>query len=213
MPYRPPLISDPIVHIKVNGTMSAGGSSVVKAGNDYYYRRSAGATAAVAPLLTVFAASVLAIQVLAQSSRYAVNSLEGVRKDDPAVVGASLVSAAVGAIATDSQPSLATIQLELVTATRGRAGRGRKFVAGVVEASTTDNLLTGAGLVLWQNYRDTLDDVLIDANGISWTPCVLSKFYSTLTTVPTVIYGDNVISVRLNKRITRMDKRKTISVY
>lgn len=213
MPYRPPLISDPVVKIDVMGTMAAGGSSIAKAGNTFYYRRSAGAGIALAGLVTAFQAAVIAVQILAQSSRYAVNSIRAVQLDNPGAVGIDVADASVGAIATDSQPSLNTVVIDLVTATRGRAGRGRKFFAGVVEASTTDNLLSGAGLVLWQNLRDKLDDVLADGAGNSWTPCVISKFYSTLTTTPTVIYGDNVTSMKLNKRVSRMDRRRTISVF
>lgn len=213
MPYRPPLISDPVVKIDVRGTMTAGGSSAVKAYNTYYYRRSAGAGVAMAGLVTAFQTAVIAVQILAQSSRYLVNSIAAYRVDDPSAVGAEVIDASVGAIATDSQPSLNTIVMEMLTATRGRAGRGRKFFAGVVEASTTDNLLTGAGLVLWQNLLAKLDDVLADGGGNSWTPCIVSRFYSTLNINPPVIYGDNVLSLKLNKRISRMDKRKTISVF
>lgn len=213
MPYRPPLISDPVAKIDVMGTMSAGGSSAVKAGNSFLYRRISGAGVSLAGLITAFQAAVIAVQVLAQSSRYAVNTIRCVDISNPASVGVEVADASVGAIATDSLPSLNTVVMELLTATRGRAGRGRKFFAGVVEASTTDNLLTGAGLVLWQNLRDKLDDVLADGAGNNWAPCVVSKFYSTLTSVPTVIYGDNVSSCKVNKRISRLDVRKTISVF
>lgn len=213
MGYRPPLISDPVVQIDVRGTMSAGGSTACKAGNSYYYRRSAGAGVNVAGLVAAFQAAVIAVQILAQSSRYAVNSIAAFRLDDPGAVGVDVADASVGAIATDSQPSLNTVVIDLVTATRGRAGRGRKFYAGVVEASTTDNLLSGAGLVLWQNLRDTLDDVLADGGGNNWTPCVISKWYSTLNVSAPILYGDNVTSMKLNKRVSRMDKRKTASVF
>jgi len=209
---RPPLVTDPVVEIAVRGTLAAGGSSVVKAGNVFYYRRTAGGTIALPGLVAAFVAGPLAAQILAQSVRYSANLISARVVSDPTAVGLDTTSAAVGAIATDSQPSLNTVVIDLKTATRGRAGRGRKFFAGVVEASTTGDILTGAGLALWQVLRDALDDNLADGAGNTWTTFVLSKFYSDLSTTPTVIYGSNVVTAVLNKRLSSMDKRRAVSV-
>jgi len=213
MGYRPPLITDPVVHLQVMGTLGAAGSNQKKAGNDFYYRRSAGAGISLAGLVTAFQTAVIAVQILAQHSRYAVNSIKAVDISAPGGIGIDVADASVGAIATDSEPSANAVVIELKTATRGRAGRGRKFFGGCVEASTTGDVLTGAGLVLWQNLRDTLDDVLADGAGNSWTPCVISKFYSTLNVSSPTIYGDNIIALALNKRVSRMDKRLSASVF
>lgn len=211
--YPLPVVTDPVYEIIVKGTLSDGGGGAKKAYSVFYYRRVAGSVGVnKASLMTIFSSTVIAPLLLATHSRYAPNAANVRNIQDVGDVPSTITIAGVGALATDSLPSDDAVVVLMLSATRGKMCRGRKHFAGGVEASTTLDLLNAGGVTLWQDVRDACWAQLVDSDGNTWNPFILSRTWSRLTT-PVSIFGANVVDARLLKTIGTMRKRRTPTVY
>lgn len=220
MPYKPkgvfplPAIADPVAEIVILGTQGdGGGGGSTKCQNVFYYRlTTVGGPINKTNLATIFNTTIITPLLVATHQRYAVNAVRIRMVNDVTDVPGVIANAGVGAIATDAEPSDDTVVMNILSATRGKMCRGRKFFGGSAEIDTTLDVLNAAGLAHWTPVRDALDDVMVDAGGNTWTPFLLSKAYSKLTT-PVSIKGVNIVKAVLLKTIGTLRKRRSLTVY
>lgn len=213
MPQLAPIVTDRVAEVIIDGTLAAAGSGAAPAGNVFYYRLS---TQVVAPtkaaLSTIFQSTVVAALLAASNSRYTPRQLLIRFLEDASDPHTIIAAAGAGAIITDSFSSSTAVNVRLLSAFRGKTMRGFKFFAGVNEIDSTGDVLTGAGLARWQTVRNTLDDVLVDSLGNSWTPFIRSRSSEQIKVNPTTVRGVNVTSVVLNLRVGTMRSRQVASV-
>lgn len=117
-----------------------------------------------------------------------------------------------GQVGTDPLPNQNCVSMLLRTGWRGRSFKGGKRFAGVPEAHTTEDLLTGGGLTLWEALRDAITTGFTDSDGNVWVPYVVSRILSNLTSDPATIVGADVAETLLNKTIGSMDRRRPKTV-
>lgn len=202
------------VIVTIKGTLATGGSSVVPAENVFTYRR----LTTVNPFTknavnTIFQANVLAPILLAANVRYTPGTVQVRILDDFNDAETVFTAAGVGAIVTDSYASNAAVYLLYRTALRGRSFRGSKHFAGLSEVDTTDDILTGAGLVRWQTVQAACLANLVDANGNTWTPTVLSRKLSQLNALPlATVVANDVTDVLLDLNVGTMRKRRSKTI-
>lgn len=213
MSARPPLVASDVFEVKTSGTQGAGGSTATKAGNVFFYRRTGGPAAVLTALVTAFRAAVVVPHIAAANARYSVVSIAARPVLDPSSPGVVVADAGVGAIATDGEPSEDNAVVNLGSAYRGKAARGFKHFAGVNEIDTTLDVLTGAGLTRWQAVRDACKLGLTDANGTTYAPFILSRFYSQILVPPTTIYGADITTAKLNLVVASLRKRKSKTTF
>lgn len=211
MPYVPVLGS--IAEIAMLGTFAAAGSNAKNVASVFHYRLSVlTAPPTKGALDTAFQAAIPVTFGAAANSRY-LQSQNTVRWiDDATDPPASVAHAVAGAIATDSQPTIDCVTLLYRTAKRGRSYRGSKHFPGVNESDTTGDILTGAGLALWQALQAACAANITDALGNVWVPSVLSRKLSTLATNPTTVVANDVTAVLLNKTVGSMKRRRVTTV-
>jgi hypothetical protein len=118
-----------------------------------------------------------------------------------------------GLIVTDREPSINAVYYKFQTLVRGKSFRGSKHLAGVVEADTTGDLLTGAGLTAWLALTTQMMTPLADAGGNAYNLVVLSRKLSHLLVNPTTVITTSVVAVNINKRIGVMRRRRSPSSY
>jgi len=200
--------------VTIKGTLATGGSSVVAAENLFTYRRLTTVNPVTKTALnTVFQADVLAKILLAANVRYTPGTVQIRCLDDFNDAETVFTAAGVGAIATDSYASVGAVYMLYRTALRGRSFRGSKHFAGLNEADTTDDILTGAGLTRWQAVRDACLANLVDANGNTWTPTVVSRTLSQLNALPlALVVANDVTDVLLDLNVGTMRRRRSKTI-
>jgi len=201
--------------VTINATLAAAGSNVVPIANVFHYTRdSTVPVLSKTSLATKFIADIVDLMVLGQSSRYVVQNVSIRWVDDALDAPLEVADASAGAIGTDSLPADSAVFMLLKTSLRGRRYMGRKFFAGIPEAHTTGDVLNVTGLPFWEDVRDQLMLPSTDAEGNVWRLQVLSRMPpSQLTANPTTVVRTEVTTVKLNSRITDLDRRKAGSVY
>lgn len=201
--------------ITVKGESATGGLGPKKSWNVFTYRR----TTTVNPLTkialyNIFNTTVITPLVAAMNIRYTCPFI-GIRNmDDPDDFETDYANAGVGAIATDSLPVRSTVNMVLVSTVRNQKFRGRKFFSPASEVDTTQDILTGAGLARWQTVQAAVLSNLVDANGNTWVPCVVSRSSSALTHRPQAsIVAADVQFVKLATRIGNLSRRKSATTF
>lgn len=208
-----PLNQVRVAEVGVLGTSATGGSSVTPSINIFHFQRS---TVSVNPskaaLNTAFQAAIMAPMLAAMNVRYTPGTLYIRWINDGDDAGQVFTVAGNGAIATDSLPSDMAIYYLLRTALRGRNYRGSKHFTPGSEIDTTNDLLTGAGLVRWQTLQTALATPIVDATPNTWNLCVVSRSLSQLRINPTTVIANNVTNVLLDLNIGTMRKRRSKTV-
>lgn len=198
----------------VNGTAATGGSSVTPSINVFNFQR----TTTVNPFTkiafnTVFQASVMNVILAAMNVRYTPSNCSVRVLDDYNDSPTIFAIAGVGAIATDSIPSDDAVYMLLRTALRGRNYRGSKHFGPLSEIDTTNDILTGAGLARWQDVRDAVLSNLVDANGNTWVPTVLSRNLSNLNLLPVaLVVATQVTDCLLDLNVGTMRRRRSKTI-
>lgn len=202
-----------VAEVVMAGTMAAGGSNAKNVQSVFHYRLSVlGAAPTKAALEAIFQTTICVPFVAAANVRYT-QSGNSVRCVNDATDAYQTVARALpGAIATDSMPTVDSVFMLLRTAKRGASYRGSKHFPGVNESDTTDDILTGAGLVRWQALQTALPTALVDALGNTWVLSLLSRTLSQLSQNPTTVVANDVTSVLLNKNVGTMRRRRTQTV-
>lgn len=210
-------VADPdLKHLEmlVQGSLSAGGSTVKACFNVFCYRRTTFAfPASKGSFTTAFRTAVIVPLIAAASARYSVGFLRARWLSDALDGYLTTADAGVGAIATDSQPNNNSVFFLLRTGLKFGNWRGSKHFGGVNEADTTDNILVGAGLARWEALKAPLLAQITDADGNKWVPEIVSRTLSQLVTNPVNVQAADVSEVLMNKRVGSMAKRKAKSVY
>lgn len=207
-----------IAEIVMQGIRSSQGANSKNFSFVFHYRRtSVSNTPDETVLLTQFNTNFAVNAVNYLNNTYTNNLLTCRFLDDAqrAVVPMSVNN--VGAIAGDSMPSHASVFILLRTALRGRSYRGGKHFGPLSESDTTAgsaDILNAGAIVNFTAMKALCTGSLIDANGNTWVPCILSrKPPSQLKTNPTTVVTNDVVAGFLNKRIGRMKRRTVQSVY
>lgn len=210
---RPPVSAQGIVEIVVRGFMAAGGSSITPAINVWHFRRTVlSSTLTKSRINTAFQASIVAAHLAAANVRYTPSALT-IRMIEDAVDFPNQFSVAgVGAIPTDSSPSDDAVVLYLQTSLRGRKYRGYKHLAGVNEADTLGDVLTGAGLGRWTAVKTAVAAGFTDADGNVWVPSVVSPSECQLKVNPTTVLANDATAISLDTVVGTMRKRKAVQI-
>ena len=202
------------VQITILGTAATGGSSVTPSQNVFTYRR----TTTVNPFTkigvnNIFQTNIITPLLAAANVRYTPGTLSIRVLDDFNDAETVFTVAGAGAIATDSLPSDSAVYMLYRTALRGRSYRGSKHFGPASEVDTTQDILTGAGLARWQTLQAALLAVMVDANGNTWTPTVLSRKLSNLKALPlATVVATEVTDVLLDLNIGTMRKRRSKTI-
>jgi hypothetical protein len=210
---RPPLSALGIVEIVVRGFMAAGGSSITPAINVWNFRRTVlSSTLVKSQINTAFQAAIMAPLKLAANIRYTPSALTIRFIEDAVDFPQQFSIAGVGNVATDSAPSDDSVVLYLQTGLRGRSYRGFKHLPGLNEIDTTQDILTGAGLVRWQAVQAAVLAGFTDAGGNVWVPSVVSRSLCQLKLNPTTVVANDVNAVSLDTVVGTMRKRKAAQI-
>lgn len=203
------------VEIVSEGTMASAGSNAVPAFNIFHYQiTTPGAAPAIIDVLTNWLAWVSPTWTLAVAARYTQDLVKGRFLDDATLPYSSIAGFGVGTAAGDSLPTECSVYFNYAPGIRSRKARGNKKFAGAAEGQTTGDVLTGAGLVLWQNFGAKLIAPFTDSNANVWSPVVVSRMPPGQYSVnPVTIVATPTVGVLLNKRIGRMKRREAHSVY
>lgn len=211
MPIAPGLITH--AEVVILGTAATGGSSVTPSINVFNYRRTS-----TVPVLgkgslnTIFQTTVLVPLLAAANVRYTPGNVAIRWTDDALDAPASFAAAGVGAIATDSLPSDDAVCMILQTGLRGRSFRGAKHFGPASEVDTTNDILVGAGLGRWNAVKAAVLSALVDANGNTWIPQVLSRKLSQLRVNPTTVVANDITLVQLDLNVGTMRRRRSRTI-
>jgi hypothetical protein len=216
----PPIVGLPrFVEIVIKGNVAAAGSNTIKTAFVYHYRKSvAGVVVAKAAVHAAFVATTLPAAIAAVLNvRWTSTEITYRWLDDANDAPQSFTIAATGGIATDSLPTYNAIVVRLVSAQKGRSGRGSKHYGPGNESDTTGDVLTGARLTAWQAIRDLHILPFTDASVNTWVPCVVSRIQNYLpvgeyATNPTNVISYDVTSAILNTTLGTMRRRKVKTV-
>jgi len=202
------------VMITILGTQAAAGSNIAPAQNIFTYRR----LTTVNPftkiaVANIFLTNVLAPYLAAANVRYTPTNLSIRILDDYNDAEAVIAAPGNGAILTADYAASGAVYMLYRTALRGRSFRGSKHFAGLNEADTTGDILTGAGLARWQTLQTACLANMVDANGNTWTPTVLSRKLSQLNALPIAnVVANDVTDVLLDLNVGTMRKRRPKTV-
>lgn len=205
-----------VAEVKVDAHAATGGGRVVPVTSAFFYRRTTTVNPwSYADFESVFQAGPVAALIAAANVRWTqtdnlvrcVNDAE-----DPYHV---FPEANVGAIATDSYEIYMAVYVLLGLAIRGRGAHGSKHFGPFSEADTTNDLLTGAGLVRWQAVATAILATLgPDLSGNTWVPCIVRRPpRSQLLINPTTVTTLDLVTATVNKRPGTMHRRRIGSVY
>lgn len=215
----PVIPANQLIHVEaiVTGQIASGGGAAKTIISVFDFRR----TATVLPvdklhIDTAFQAAYVVPLGALQNAAY-LQSQNSIRFLNDATDPALLVPHAVagGVVGARSQDYDA-VCYQYVTGYRGKSGRGSKHFAPLSEADALGDVLTGASLAAWVAFKAVLLAGFTDVEGNIWVPCVVSKGAqppkSQLTINPTTVFSNDVTSIRLNKTLGTMRRRKVRTV-
>lgn len=133
------------------------------------------------------------IPILSQDYSFDSFTCYSLVSDTSPVVTVTAPSPLAGAVTSDSESRNVAIVLTLRTGTRGRTGRGRKYVGGVPEGDTSDGSLSPADLTAWQSAANAF---LLQVNTGSIALCVYSQFVGGLPRTLGVLRPVTAIEIR-----------------
>jgi len=207
-------MADRHVEIVAKGVMASNGALAKNVANVFHYRTVISANPIIkANIEAAFQAAIMAPVLLATSDDYGQDGTT-VRFYDDAIDPPQLFAeAGVGNIATDRMPDYNTVVIQMHTPYKGKSYRGSKHFAGVVEASTTGDILTGTGVTLWNAVRDALLNGFTDSDGNVWIPEIKSnKPPAQYLVNPVTVVANDVTSTILNLTLGIMKRRKVKTV-
>jgi hypothetical protein len=206
-----------IIHaeIQMQGVAAPGGSNSVNIDNVYHYRRTTTVNPVTkAALEAAFQAGPVASILLALNARYTQSATTVRWIDDALDQALPFAEAGVGAVAGDPQSTIDAVYIKMRTGVKGRSYRGSKHYAPLSEADATiGDVLNAAAITRFGAIITALNTPLVDGNGNTWVLQVFSRTLSQTLINPTNIVANDVTSILLNKRIGRMKRRETKSVY
>jgi len=214
-----PVADNKLLHaeIVVHGTVTSGGSSVIRTVNTFHYRRNAVVVPAnKADLDAAFQAAIVVPMGAALNNRWTQvrNTVRLI--NDPLDVATIYPHAVVGAVAGDSMPTVNNAYILMRTAFRGKNWRGFKRLGPLSEADTTsanEDIFNAAAIARFATLRTAMITPLVDASPNTWTLEIVSRELSQLLVTPVTVESADCSEIVLNKRITRSKRRETLSVY
>lgn len=132
--------------------------------------------------------------------------------DDPLDQYLTITPALAGGQALPRLPGDLAVVLPLRSASRGKNYRGSKHFSAPPSAYVTKDELNVTGTAAWNGIASILLANLTLAGGAVYSPIVLSRNLSQLRTLPTTVWGSDIVTVLLNKTIGTMRRRKEKTV-
>jgi hypothetical protein len=158
-----PIPQGGIVQVRLQGTLEG-----QKVQNVLYFRAQAADTDAIAHLLAEIVECLITALIPGLSAAYAFERAVGMLVSPTHGVEFEYVPAVladgVGDLAGDALPSYSSALISLRTGFGGRSGRGRMYIAGVAESSTTGSYIKP-------------DDALLTGM-VAFAACMLGKFFT-----------------------------------
>lgn len=210
-----PLTDIHVAEVVINGHLLAEGSDQQVCKNVFHYRRSA---TAVDPnkvsVFNIFKSSIIDPLKALVHSDWEVETVSVRWIDDALDQALDVVpgTAIAGAITTADAPDALCVSMLYRTNVRGRNYKGAKRFGGLPVASITGDIIAASAQAAWQSLAAALATPLVDADGNTWNPCVLSRELSVLVSNPTVVETADVTQVLLNLNIGTMNSRKPKTV-
>ena len=214
-----PIPANQVTHceVKLFGLISSAGSSSKNTVNTFHFRR----TTVVNPLSkahidTAFQAAIAAKVLLALTLRWA-QTFNTVRfLNDATDAPGAFAHANPGAIAGDSMPASNYVYTLLQSGLRGKSYRGNYKLGPPGESATTvgtDDILNAGAITYFGNVASAVLGGFTDADGNIWVPSIVSKKLSQLAINPTFVFYSDVTTIKVNKRVSEMKRRKVASAY
>lgn len=214
-----PIPANQITHVEVFAKMIAtsGGSNNRNLSPVFVYRRTSTVNPVTKAAFESVFQSTVCIPLLAALNNRVTQVANDVRwVNDALDAPVPVARAVVGGVAGDSMAMQAAVYVLFRTGLRGKSYRGSKHFGVISEADTTapdSDILNAAALARFATLVTALGTPLVDANGNTWVPSILSRIQSKLVKNPTDVKANDVSLVLLNKRIGRMSRREVKSVY
>lgn len=207
------------IEIVMKAVMQANGGGSRNIANVFHYRKSVTGSAFNKANIESQFQTIVGAKVLLAANQDYVQAGTSVRLiDDLTDPPVTFTETGVGAIATDRMPDYNTVVVQLKTGLKGKSGRGSKHFAGVAEAQTTGDILTGTGPTVWGAVRDACAAVLNDSDGNTWVPIINSHrppavwFQPPGPVVTAVVVSNDITSAVLNLSLGIMKRRKVRTV-
>lgn len=199
--------------VVVQGTLPTTGSGTKRVYNVFNYHTDPGVALSNTQLADAFNANVWAAIAANLSADYTGVTTIVRNVNDPLDFGSPSTTAPdSGAIALPRLPSELCITIELSTGLRGKSYRGFKHLAGIPTASVTNDELNAGAVTAFAAALTAMTATITGGVGAAIKPMVLSRKFSQLKNVPTVVWGALVIAVELNKTLGTMRRRKEKTV-
>jgi hypothetical protein len=120
----------------------------------------------------------------------------------------------VGGVTGDSMAVENQIYIKLSTGFKGRSFRGNKKIGPLSEADTTTSgdILNAAAIARFATLLTAILTNFTDSDGNTWQPMIYSRLLDEFAVRPAVI-AYPVIRGAVNKRVSSINRRKTVSSY
>jgi len=199
------------------GTGAAGGSTSKPFDFTFHYRRTTPLLPITKAALDAIFQTTVAVPIAAAVNARWTQQSNTVRwVNDALDAPVPFAHALVGGVPGDGMAMHVSSYLLMRTGLRGRSYRGSKHFGPLSEADATNpnpDIMNAASLALWTAVATAMTTALVDANGNTWNPCIMSRTLSKTTPNPTTIVTNDVTLILVNKRFGRMKKREVKSVY
>lgn len=215
----PSIPSTQLIHVEciVTGIIASGGATAKTIQSVFQFRRTATVLAVDKTQIdSAFQTAYIVPLGALQNAAY-LQSQNSVRflndaTDPPTITAHNVAGGVIGARSQDYD----AVTYQYTTGYRGKSGRGSKHFAPLSEADALGDVLTGASLANWIAFKAVLLAGFTDGAGNIWVPCVVSKGAeppkSQLKVNPTTVFSNDVLSIKLNKTLGTMRRRKVRTV-
>lgn len=129
--------------------------------------------------------------------------------DDPIEGEIETLVGEAGDVTGDCLPNSNAAVLSKKTALRGKHYRGRMYIPGVSEDDNVNNALTAGAKTRLDTVATNLLAVVTDANGVTFSPALLSASLWNLVAVPPIPTVTVLSSITARKQIGTMNSRKS----
>ena len=207
-----------VAEVVCNGTVAAGGSDAKTSTSVWYWRR----TTIVNPVdpahvESAFQAAIAIPLTNFLNVRYTQTNTQCRIINDALQPYKQVSRAVAGQVAGDSMATVECAYMLMRTAVRSKGIKGSKHLYPLSETQTTigtSDVLNAGALVLFGLLATAVLAGFTDSDGNIWVPTIFSRpKVSQTARNPTKIIVNDVASIILNKRVSKMKKRYVRSVY
>lgn len=196
--------------VVIHGVTAALGGQAQNTLTPLHYRRTSFATAfSATAFITAFHTAVKTAWKDSVSVSWSWTKTSIRCLNSPTEVATEVTVGEAGSIAGDMSPSFVAGVFSKITAKRGRSYRGRFYLPGIAESSSTGNAITAGQLILHDALAALLDNTVTDAAALTYIPTVLSRTLSDLAADPASVVATPITSVVAKSVLGRLLSRKS----